>query len=197
MQMHRKCSGVKKKILCLLLATVMCFSICACGASVEINGGEKILSKEEFESCSEYIELTTENWSDYLEIVEEEIIETDAFGEETGRYTSTFLTLKENCYISEDNAIRLTYTRDYYNRTEEVTEDFVFAQSVSRYCHISPAKDSDIICEKVKGTILKLTVPAEKWNTDEEGDKFLSFQVSKGNYQRIYDYDVVFDYFIH
>ena len=83
-----------KKIISALLALAFCISLCACGGSesnsgnnadnnTEESGKEIVISKEELASYSEYIELTTENWSDYIEIVEE-IIEKDAFGEETG-----------------------------------------------------------------------------------------------------------------
>ena len=75
---------MKKNIL-LLLAVVLCVSLCACGGSesnsgnnadnkTEESGKEIVISKEELATCSEYIELTTENWNDYIEIVEKEVI---------------------------------------------------------------------------------------------------------------------------
>ena len=123
-----------KKKLVLILATLVCISLCACGGSVknqqlekaeedllsqlteeqsrndmdnvykpsikqEESGKEIVISKEELETYSEYIELTTENWNDYFEIVDEEFINKDIFGEETGRDILTFITLKDNCYI--------------------------------------------------------------------------------------------------
>lgn len=191
---------MKKRIL-LLLAAVLCVSLCACGGSetssgkntdtkVEENEKRIIITKEELETYSEYIELTTENWSEYIEIVEEEVIEKDAFGEETGRYTKTCLTLKDNCYISEDNALRLTYMRDYGSFVREETEDFVF---YGRKIGISVDMEYEIICEKVKGTILKLTVPAEKWSTDEEGQKVLYIQESEYTYRTLDDDIACFD----
>lgn len=198
---------MKKNIL-LLLAVVLCISLCACGGSTETNSGnntdnkteesgkEIVISKEELATCSEYIELTTENWNDYIEIVEKEIIEKDAFGEETGRSIRTFLTLKDNCYISEDNAIRLTYARDYDSFVREHTEDFVFASTVGEKMGISIDMEQEIICEKVKGTILKLTVPAEKWNTDKNGDKYFCIQDSKGIERHITKDTVSFDDFV-
>ena len=69
-----------------MLTAVLCISLCACGGSTETNSGnntdnkteesgkEIVISKEELATCSEYIELTTENWNDYIEIVEKEVI---------------------------------------------------------------------------------------------------------------------------
>lgn len=196
-----------KRKLVLLLAILMCIFLCACGGSVktqqlkkaeedllsqlteeqsrndmdnvykpsikqEESGKEIVISKEELATYSEYIELTKENWSDYFEIIEEEYIVTDAFGEETERGTHTLLALKDNCYISRDNAIRLTYMRDSDNRI--TTEDFVFRD---RRYSIWLNMEYEIICEKIKGTILRLTIPNEKWNVDEDGEKYLRLDV--------------------
>ena len=53
---------MKKKIV-LILATLVCISLCACGGSnkTEESGKEIVISKEELATHSEYIELTTEN----------------------------------------------------------------------------------------------------------------------------------------
>lgn len=111
---------MKKKIV-LLLATVLSISLCACGGGESSSGSnagtkaeesekEVIITKEELETYSEYIELTTENWNEYIEIVEKEVVEKDAFGEETGKNIMSYVRLKDYCFISEDNAIRFTFT---------------------------------------------------------------------------------------
>ena len=70
-----------KKLFALLLVVVMCFSLVACGekdqTKIEVNGekvsvslhGECILlSEEQMMSYAKVVELTTENWSDYLSV---------------------------------------------------------------------------------------------------------------------------------
>lgn len=183
---------MKKRIL-LLLAAVLCVSLCACGGSestsgdntnndtntsadikTEENDKEVVISKEELETYLEYVELTTENWSDYIEVKDKEYVTKDAFGEEIERHTSTVLSLKDGCYISEDNAIRLTYTRTFENGSSaEMTEDFSFSTSIGRDEPFHLDLNYDVTCEKIKGTIIVLNVPNEKWNINEEGLKYL------------------------
>ena len=86
-----------KKIFALLLVVVMCFSLVACGekdqTKIEVNG-EKIsvslhgecvlLSEEQMMSYAKVVELTTENWTDYLSVQtsgKDTIIEVTAAGE--------------------------------------------------------------------------------------------------------------------
>ena len=177
---------MKKRIL-LLLAAVLCVSLCACGGSVETNSGDRtdnkteesgkeiVISKEELATYSEYIELTTENWSDYIEIVEEEIIEKDAFGEETGRSIRVTIGLKDGCYISKENAMRIIYKYDgVRDEVWDGSMDIVFRDGYEgRETVMTKSSIFDISCEKIKGTILKLTIPNEKWNIDEDGEKYL------------------------
>lgn len=189
---------MKKKFV-LVLATLMCVSLCACGGSAETNSGDKtniqaennsvnntdnkteesgkeiVISKEELATHSEYIELTTENFDDYIEIVEEEIIEKDAFGEETGRSIRVTIGLKDGCYISEDNAMRITYKYDGVNgEVWDSSMDIVFRDGYEgRETVMIKSTIFDISCEKIKGTILKLTIPNEKWNIDDDGEKYL------------------------
>jgi len=186
---------MKKRIFSLLLVAIMACFICACGGSDNTNsqeGSKKVvLSNEEFESYCEYIELTTENWNNYIEVVEEERILKDVFGEEVERETHISIRLKENCYISRDNAIRLTYTSVYGYVS---TEDFIFAGSVGRAWGISGIDmEQEYVCEKIKGKICKVSVPEDKWNIDEYGNKYFCVQVSKGFMQTFDKYTVTFD----
>ena len=45
------------------------------------------------------VEITSENWNEYFEIITDTIEEFDQFGEKTGEYTTNYLSLKEE-YVS-------------------------------------------------------------------------------------------------
>ena len=53
-----------KKFLSLMLVIFVLFNLCACNS-------EKVgfITKTELAQYSEYIELTTENWNEYFEII--------------------------------------------------------------------------------------------------------------------------------
>lgn len=119
-----------RKMLCLLLAFILCLSLCACGETEKPDGdsttgdmtpdegtnetkGEAMVLRDEengysfinqarFHELVEEVELTTENWLDYLEVYSytEEKVEKDAFGEIVSTDTSTYYTLgaKNNRY---------------------------------------------------------------------------------------------------
>lgn len=82
----------------------------------------------------------------------------------------------------------------------EHTKDFVFRDGYEgRDSYINALPEYDITCEKIKGTILKLNVPEDKWNTDEEGNKYLAVNyIQDGSYivKRVNHERVVYDEFI-
>ena len=188
-----------KKFLSLMLVVFVQFNLCACSSS---NTGEiaGVITKEELAQYSEYIELTTENWNEYFEITRTESISTDVFGEETGTSVWNHIVLKDGCYISEDNAIRLTYNVDHMpdGIPHEWTDDFVFKDTMlygedmsirGRMLH--PSKASDVTCEKIKGSILKLSVPEEKWAVDDEGRKYIELKDSEYPRTIYYSYKII------
>lgn len=77
-----------KKLIALLLISVMCLSICACGSEQEVVSGFGGIPALNWNSVGEHItrvELTVDNWKDYIKEYnyEVEIVEKDAFGEIT------------------------------------------------------------------------------------------------------------------
>lgn len=171
-----------RKIISLMLVAFVLFNLCACSSS---NTNQKVgfITKTELAQYSEYIELTTENWNEYFEIITIENKVTDVFGEETETRVIELIVLKDGCYISEDNAIRLTYDTDgwYDDKLHEWTDDIVFENGMPigeedkslRGTSLHSNKVSDVTCEKIKGTILKLSIPEERWVVDEEGRKYI------------------------
>jgi len=80
--------------------------------------GKKVISKADFESYYEYIELTLDNWEEYFETYEEADIREDGFGELTGtEYYDLYLRLKEeyqgNLIVSETAKFRMFLPQNY------------------------------------------------------------------------------------
>lgn len=62
------------------------------------------------------VELTTENWQEYLELKEERLEDFDAFGESLGTYViCNYVGLKDPSVsrLSDDTVIRFTFTENY------------------------------------------------------------------------------------
>ncbi len=182
-----------KRICGLMSAIFILFNLCACG-NPDIGEEVGVITQEELAQYSEYIELTTENWSEYFEIKRTESIITDAFGEETGKSIDDYIVLKDGCYISEDNAIRLTYDSDMDETISKRTTDIVFNKSDSRfrtlYCY-----SGNVTCEKIKGTILRLSIPEGKWAVDDEGRKYIKIN-GYNRYVYYNSYTVIYDLFV-
>ena len=107
-----------KKIILLVILAVM--AICLIAYGIGTGSGEtddvNAMTFEEFKTyVSPKVELTTDNWSEYFEIVEDEIdYEEDEFGELTGNTKiRTNLWMKKCCYnLGEDVLIELTQKMD-------------------------------------------------------------------------------------
>ena len=104
-----------KKAISLLLALVMCLSLCACGKEKEepsasyIEEVENTVDMTETEQKSvetepvivetepklEIVELTLDNWQEYFEFVDNPNFQKDAFGEVEGFTVGISLQLKE------------------------------------------------------------------------------------------------------
>lgn len=156
-----------KRILSLLLVLAMCMSLCACGEVnlmgstkplVVENDGVKCINSERFGECLEVIELTLDNWKDYIDVItySEEIVNKDAFGEVISTETEVhhvFGVNTELYYYYEDVAIELenveTCEKTIYEFTGQgnsVSEDF----DLSKY-----------ECTRIKGKIYFVDLPEE------------------------------------
>ena len=139
-----------RKALSLILVLVMCLSLCACGDSANTPGttgdnntdasliiynkkGTPYLNARKIAEFIETIELTTDNWKEYIKVYsyEEEKVVKDAFGEIVSTETITHNQLgagneRQHCF--EDVVIELkekatgemiTYVFDYAGHTVE------------------------------------------------------------------------------
>lgn len=129
---------MKKLVSLILVASLCMMSLVGCGTSE--GDAEKIdsqVASEHNEQDIKYtdaavlqnafksVELTTENWQEYLELKEERIEYFDAFGESLGTYViSNYVGLKDPSVskLSEDTVIRFTFTVNY-NRIGKYQDD--------------------------------------------------------------------------
>lgn len=186
-----------KKALSLILALVLCLSLCACGGGDQNEQLQKPNSEEStvqteaesliiqnpdygtlinikrFKEVLETVELTTENWMDYIEVCtySKEIVEKDAFGEIVSTKTNTRyeLGVKGNQYYHfRDFAIELknkttgelvTYKGNGDAYIPEVKEDF----SLDEY-----------ECTRIKGTLYLIDVPEEVIIQRTDGEPFFN-----------------------
>ena len=199
-----------KKKLALLLATLMCISLCACGGSetssgdntdtkteienesnqVEVNQninsevqretteeGYTIISKKEFASYITKVELTTENWKEYMDIVEKTIETKNKFGEVISTTTNTSLTAKNAlaCYF-DDFAIELTIIE---------SGETIYSESLVGKIGVPILNNAktfkwedyvidDFVCERIIGDLYILKdIPNECISVDENGTEFI------------------------
>ena len=114
-----------KKLLALLLAAVMCFSLVACGDENEQTKNPVLLYYEssvvntnvfiniaKLADILEIVELTTENWNEYIKVYSYSIekVETNAFDEVVSTEVITYKQLgagNERYHCFEDVAIEL------------------------------------------------------------------------------------------
>ena len=110
------------------------------------------------------VELTTENWQDYLELKEERLEDFDAFGESLGTYViCNYVGLKDPSVsrLSDDTVIRFTFTENYnyidkYQDDGEIAneENYEWVQEVdiSNFYHNSDYRGDELYYTESKGT---------------------------------------------
>ena len=169
-----------KKALSLLLALVLCLSLCACGGEgpdIQMPNGDNtsqtegdalivqnpesgmpMINIKRFNELLVTVELTAENWMDYLEVCtySREKVEKDAFGEIVSTETITHYELgaKGNkCYNFREFVIELknkttgeleTYNGHNDAYVPEVEEDFCL---------------DEYECTRIKGTLYLVDIP--------------------------------------
>jgi hypothetical protein len=192
-----------KKALSLLLALVMCLSLCACGGgkqdtqpqkpssdntsydSVSQTEGESLIIQnpesgtpminiKRFNELMVTVELTTENWMDYIEVCTytREKVERDAFGEIVSTETVTYHELGakgDRYYNFRDFVIELknktTGELETYKGTNDawipgVEEDF---------------RLDEYECTRIKVTIYFVDIPEEAVAPDVDTGMFFFY----------------------
>ncbi len=148
--------------------------------------GFPIMSKEEFMSYVTAVELTTENWRDYLEIgIRKEELK-DAFGDVVSVNEWYAWQLKEglSAQASKDLAFRIEDTKSNCKATMEAW--FVRDFGTREIWHDSPSKRvyvaDDFKCTKAKGIIYLINIPNDLWiDYTGEADSMYSDEWVKKN----------------
>ena len=177
-----------KKALSLILALVLCLSLCACGGGYVdtpsttdannnvINGqgtadhqekgivryneeeGYFFINQERFSEIYTVVELTTENWQDYLEVYswEHTTTETDAFGEVTSQNTVTKHSIGAKggkYYYFINFAIEL--------KNKETGELASYFGMVGQATWLENFSLDQYECTRIKGTLYLIDIPEE------------------------------------
>lgn len=200
-----------KKILVLFMAAVMCISMVACNkndqqaaestadmteieteAKVEFKRqkspeGYVIISKEEFASYLTKIELTKENWKDYLDIVEITEVERNGFGEITNSKTSTQCIAKNFLsWYFDDVAIQFKvvetgeslYCEDLFHKLYDPNSSIKWENY----------SIDGLACEQIVGSIIVLdNVPDECISAYEDGGKFICVGSADNHIKVVFD----------
>lgn len=194
---------MKKRIL-LLLAAVLCVCLCACGGSESTSGnniienqndtndfergttkdGNVLISSEEIGTYITKVELTLENWTEYIDIVEQTKEEKNAFGEVTDTKTSNEWIVKNAQLVYFDGlAIELTV-----NETGET----IIMESSGSGSDITPEHSvawfysqnfsmNDLTCNRVIGDLYILNAPKDVWSVNEDGEEVIYMYYMEGN----------------
>lgn len=115
-----------KRVFGVLLSAVLCLGLAACGdAGVEGDSDSKtgsksgsaaketVLTKEDFNSYLEEVEITTENWEDYFSVEDYHHVEKDDFGEISYDADQKILVCRENVIPadrSSENALAFEFS---------------------------------------------------------------------------------------
>jgi hypothetical protein len=195
--LFRKKDRIMKKALSLLLALVLCLSLCACGGGSNIGGantnttasqeedivlyneeeGYVFINLKRFSELYTVVELTTENWQDYLEVYswEHTTTETDAFGEIVSQETKTkyaigakggkyFYTQGLAIELKDKETGELMSCPVFNGEQLDVTKDF----SLDQY-----------ECTRIKGTLYLIDIPEETiYESTKSGNRWVNIGYS-------------------
>ena len=168
-----------KRALCLIFALVMCLTLCACGDDEVPDGTQKpfpehplviqgidgngYLNIERLNEIIEVVELTTDNWRDYIKVhpYTEEKVSYDAFGEVTSTETVVhyLLGVGEDRYHQFDNVII-----ELKNKSNGELSIHRRNQNEGGGPLPSVSADFDIDdyeCTRIKGTVYFVDLPEE------------------------------------
>ena len=172
---------------------MMGVSLCACQGDVGDAGnvhkmtsdGQAIVTQKMMAQYIKKVEITEENWKDYIDIVEREEVTKNSFGE----VVSTSVKREWGCAVGDcasfkDFAIELKWNSDKPNPyVQEGSNIFLEGSGASIYTggvptgytdNFNPEKNvdyvqADYLFIRAKGYVLILDLPEELWSTNEEG----------------------------
>ena len=171
---------MKKKIVVLLsLVLVMCSLFCACGSDEtkkadtqneevkEVEQEEETLKYSDLSQYAEVVELTTENWKDYLEI---------APPPADKQHLTCVLQIKDLGQYAEDfyGANMIEFSNYKFADDDMGTTPFIWCDTEKVY------NIDELECIKIYGKIILLKdVPQEMVQTDENGNEYIEVEGNK------------------
>lgn len=223
---------MKKKVV-VLLAALMCISLCACGGTESTSGdGNESTTNETTQSenteteesnkpiegedyaigedgtiaisekyCAEnmtLVEITTENWKEYFQVVEETMGTVDDFGDVIYTTKTVVKPYLEGKYVY-----------GFYNpNNPEADGAFEFKnlkteQTVSKINLYDEVNGTDIIygiddfeLTKVSATLMLVNIPDELWNKSENGLEYVHIGKVNDPFPFTYQNGEEVDYYI-
>ena len=156
-----------KKLLALLLAAVMCLSLVACGGGKGVVSGFEgtpALSMKSIGDHIERVELTVDNWKDYIKeySYDVEMVEKDAFGEVTKREKKTVYRLgygteRYHC-LSATIELKHKQTGEILLLGERLASNIVEDTGAVR---LEPFHLDEYECTRIKGYLYFIDYPEE------------------------------------
>lgn len=155
-----------KKLLALLLTAMMCFSLSACGGKEVVSGfeGTPALSMKSIGDHIERVELTVDNWKDYIKeySYDVEMVEKDAFGEVTKRekmtvYRLGYGTERYHC-LSATIELKHKQTGEILLLGERLASNIVEDIGAVR---LEPFHLDEYECTRIKGYLYFIDYPEE------------------------------------
>ena len=187
-----------KKILALILAVSLCFSLAACGGKANSQKNPLLLYYEtsvletnvfiniaKLSEILEIVELTTENWNEYIKVYSYSIekVTTDAFDEVVSKEIITYEQFgagNERYHCFEDVAIELKH-----KETGEVISCKFNTAGVKFDDMPEGFKTDDYDCTRIQGKLVFADIPQESlYEVSWDKNKHFSLSTkSKVSYQ--------------
>ena len=175
-----------KKIISLLLIVLMGISLCACGKRIYLTNGNIIVPKKELATYITKVELTTENWTDYIEVVEKTEEHKNAFGDVVSTTTQNEWVIK-NAQMSYFDGFAMELT------VNETGEKVIMKGAAGRltpesnidWFYFQNFTMDDLTCSRVIGVLYILNAPEDIQSIDEYGNEVIYVLHQNGGFPLI------------
>jgi len=136
------------------------------------NTTKNYIDDDEFFSYFELIELTVDNYKDYVDIDFGESV--DAFGDPTVKEEAE-VKMKDGYVALSDTIVKFKYTVETYNGSIKEKEKDLELDYCDYWRKIRDAegKITSVEATKAKGIIFKVNIPEEAWKTSSNGVVYL------------------------
>lgn len=187
---------IKKKKIIIFLAIILVIMIIGLIINNKnSNGNKRIISQDELSQyITEKIQISIENWKDYI-ITEDTIVENkNDFGELTSIYKSTKLKLKNDICGYVILNVKAKNKQEWFGDTEEILTICGGRGSLNDLLIYNKERNEksnteneveindrtftidDIECTQLTGYLYKINIPDSIWETDKNGKQYFNLQ---------------------